>query len=243
MEGDSVANRRAIYQKLVRDYLRCGATIDDNIGRLLDALDREGLAENTVVIYVSDQGYFLGEHGFFDKRIMYEEPLRMPFVIRYPKEIPAGTRNGDIVLNVDFASLLADYAGASAPAGAQGRSFRANLRGETPADWRRSMYYRYWTQHEIRPAHMGVRDDRYKLIFFYGDRAGMTGSDDIATPPSWEFYDLLADPHEDHNVYNSPAYAGEIEKMKRELLKLRREVGDTDAATPRMQEILDEYYW
>ena len=96
VEGDSVANRRAIYQKLVRDYLRCAAAIDDNIGRLLRTLDEEGLAENTVVIYVSDQGYFLGEHGFFDKRIMYEEPLRMPFVIRYPKEIPAGTRNGDI---------------------------------------------------------------------------------------------------------------------------------------------------
>ncbi len=238
MEGDSVANRRAIYQKLVRDYLRCGATIDDNIGRLLDALDREGLAENTVVIYVSDQGYFLGEHGFFDKRIMYEEPLRMPFVIRYPKEIPAGTRNGDIVLNVDFASLLADYAGASAPAGAQGRSFRANLRGETPADWRRSMYYRYWTQHEIRPAHMGVRDDRYKLIFFYGDRAGMTGSDDIATPPSWEFYDLQADPHENRNAYGDPAYAEPIARLKRELLRLREEVGDTDEEHPRVREIL-----
>ena len=238
VEGDSVANRRAIYQKLVRDYLRCGATIDDNIGRLLDALDREGLAENTVVIYVSDQGYFLGEHGFFDKRIMYEEPLRMPFVIRYPKEIPAGTRNGDIVLNVDFASLLADYAGAEAPAGAQGRSFRANLRGETPVDWRRSMYYRYWTQHEIRPAHMGMRDDRYKLIFFYGDRAGMTGSDDIATPPSWEFYDLQADPHENRNAYGDPAYAEPIARLKRELLRLREEVGDTDEEHPRVREIL-----
>ena len=126
VEGDSVANRRAIYQKLVRDYPRCAAAIDDNIGRLLRTLDEEGLAENTVVIYVSDQGYFLGEHGFFDKRIMYEEPLRMPFVIRYPKEIPAGTRNGDIVTNVDFASLLADYAGAEPQQQAQGRSFRSN---------------------------------------------------------------------------------------------------------------------
>ena len=183
VEGDSVANRRAIYQKLVRDYLRCAAAIDDNIGRLLRTLDEEGLAENTVVIYVSDQGYFLGEHGFFDKRIMYEEPLRMPFVIRYPKEIPAGTRNGDIVTNVDFASLLADYAGAEPPQQAQGRSFRSNLAGDTPQEWPRSMYYRYWTQHEIRPAHMGIRNDRYKLIFFYGDRLGMTGSDDCVSTP------------------------------------------------------------
>lgn len=99
---------------MIRDYLRCGAAIDDNIGRLLRFLDEEGLSENTIVVYVSDQGYFLGEHGFFDKRMMYEEPLRMPFVIRYPKEIPAGTRNSDIILNIDFAATLADYAGVDA---------------------------------------------------------------------------------------------------------------------------------
>lgn len=239
---DSVQRRRAIYQKLVRDYLRCGATIDQNIGRLLDALDAQGLAENTVVIYVSDQGYFLGEHGFFDKRIMYEEPLRMPFVIRYPREIPAGTRNRDIITNVDFATLLADYAGATPPAGAQGRSFRANLAGDTPADWRRSMYYRYWTQHDIRPAHIGMRDDRYKLIFFYGDRLGMTGSDDYVSTPSWEFYDLATDPHENRNQYGNPAYAEIIAGMKRELLALRDQYKDTDEGSERMQEIMANYF-
>ena len=235
---DRTAARRKIYQKLVRDYLRCGATIDDNIGRLLDLLDREGLAENTVVIYVSDQGYFLGEHGFFDKRLFYEESLRMPFVVRYPREIPAGTRNADIVLNTDFASLLADYAGAEAPDGAQGRSFRANLRGETPADWRRSMYYRYWTQHEIRPAHIGVRNDRYKLLFVYGDRLGMTGSDAFVSAPAWEFYDLREDPYENRNAYGDPRYAEVVRAMKEELLRLREEVGDTDEANPRMREII-----
>ena len=167
----------------------------------------------------------------------------MPFVIRYPKEIPAGTRNSDIILNIDFAATLADYAGVDAPSCSEGRSFRDNLKGETPRDWRQSMYYRYWTHHKIRPAHMGIRNHRYKLMFLYGDPLNATGSDKALVTPSWEFYDLLADPHEDHNVYNSPAYAGEIEKMKRELLKRRREVGDTDAATPRMQEILDKYYW
>lgn len=239
---DSLATRRKIYQKLVRDYLRCAAAIDDNIGRLLRMLDDEGLAENTIVVYVSDQGYFLGEHGFFDKRIMYEEPLRMPFVIRYPKEIPAGTRNKDIVTNVDFASLLADYAGVEPPQAAQGRSFRKNLAGNTPADWRTSMYYRYWTQHRIRPAHMGIRDDRYKLIFFYGDRLNMTGSENYISTPSWEFYDLKTDPHENQNQYGNPAYAEVIGAMKREMLDLRRQYKDTDEGSARMQEIMTTYY-
>lgn len=235
--------RRKIYQKMLKDYLRCGATIDDNIGKLLKALDEEGLTENTIVIYVSDQGYFLGEHGFFDKRLMYEESLRMPFVIRYPKEIPAGTRNKDIVLNTDFAALLADYAGITPPEKSQGQSFRANLKGNTPANWRESMYYRYWTHHAIRPAHFGIRNERYKLIFFYGNRLNTTGSEDKATTPAWEFYDLQKDPHEDHNAYRDPKYATIIHGMKKELLKLRKAARDTDAQNPVMKEILDKYYW
>lgn len=239
---DKVQKRKAIYQKIVRDYLRCAAAIDDNIGRLLDMLDEEGLADNTIVVYVSDQGYFLGEHGFFDKRIMYEEPLRMPFVIRYPKEIPAGTRNRDLITNVDFASLLADYAGADEPEGAQGRSFRSNLAGKTPADWRTSTYYRYWTQHEIRPAHFGIRNERYKLIFFYGDKLDMTGSDDCVTTPAWEFYDLQTDPHEDRNLYGNPEYSEIIAGMKAELLERRKEYKDTDESSARMREIMEKYF-
>lgn len=238
------AARKKIYQKFIKDYLRCGAAIDDNIGRLLDMLDEEGLARNTIVVYVSDQGYFLGEHGFFDKRMMYEESLRMPFVIRYPKEIPAGTRNKDIILNVDFASLLADYAGIEAPAGVQGTSFRANLREETPADWRKAMYYRYWTHHDIRPAHMGIRNERYKLMFLYGDRLDTTGSDETPTTPAWEFHDLQKDPYEDHNSYNDPQYAGIIREMKAQLLELRKQYGDDDEKTsPQMKEIMEKYYW
>ena len=117
----------------------------------MDFLKEEGLEQNTIVVYVADQGYFLGEHGFFDKRMMLEESLRMPFVIRYPKEIPAGTRNKDIILNIDFASLLADYAGVKVPELSQGRSFRENLKGKTPADWRKNMYYRYWTHETGSP--------------------------------------------------------------------------------------------
>lgn len=235
--------RRKIYQKMLKDYLRCGATIDDNIGRLLKTLDEEGLAENTIVIYVSDQGYFLGEHGFFDKRLMYEESLRMPFVIRYPKEIPAGTRNQDIILNIDFAALLADYANIPTPQHSQGQSFRENLKGKTPSNWRKSMYYRYWTHHAVRPAHFGIRNERYKLIFFYGNRLNTTGSEEKATPPTWEFYDLQKDPCEDHNAYNQRKYAKVIRKMKKELLELRNQYRDTDSASEDMQNILNKYYW
>lgn len=233
-----VAARKAAYQKLIRDYLRCAATVDDNIGRLLDTLDELGIADNTIVVYVADQGYFLGEHGFFDKRMFYEEAARMPFVIRYPKEIPAGKRNADLILNIDFAATLADYAGISAPEGSQGRSFRSNLRGNTPRNWRQSIYYRYWTQHDIRPAHIGVRTDRYKLMFLYGDRLNMTGSSDYVSTPSWEFYDLQADPKEDHNAYGDAQYQGIIKQMKREMMQLRQQVGDTDAALQRMHHIL-----
>lgn len=240
---DSVAARKAIYQKMIKDYLRCGATIDQNIGRLMAALKEEGIDENTIVVYVSDQGYFLGEHGFFDKRIMYEEPLRMPFVIKYPKEIAGGTRNKDLIMNVDFASLLADYAGITPPDGAQGRSFRENLKGNTPEDWRESVYYRYWTHHEIRPAHFGIRNDRYKLIFFYGNKLDATGSEDKPTTPSWEFFDLQADPKENQNKYNDPAYADIIKQMKSDLIELRKEHKDTDSNSPQMQEILEKYYW
>lgn len=230
--------RKAAYQKLVRDFLRCGATVDDNIGKLLAALDEMGIAENTIVVYVADQGYFLGEHGFYDKRMFYEEAARMPFVIRYPREIPAGKRLKEMILNVDFAPTLADFAGVGELEGAQGKSFRDNLKGNTSKDWRKSIYYRYWTQHKHRPAHMGVRNDRYKLMFLYGDRLNMTGSSDYVSEPSWEFYDLLKDPKENHNAYNDKEYSDVIKKMKKEMLRLRKEVGDTDANSKRMQEIL-----
>lgn len=240
---DQVSARKKTYQKLIKDYLRCGAAIDENIGRLLQSLEKEGIDENTIVIYVSDQGYFLGEHGFFDKRMMYEESLRMPFVIRYPKEIPAGTRNNDIILNVDFATLLADYAHVNVPEKSQGHSFRQNLKGNTSADWRQAMYYRYWTQHKIRPAHLGIRNQQYKLMFLYGDRLNTTGSDDVTNVPAWEFYDLKEDPLEDKNQYNNPKYTVIIEQMKNDLMELRNETGDTDINTPRMQEIIENYYW
>jgi len=234
--------RRKTYHKLVKDFIRSGAAIDDNIGKLLDFLEEEGIADNTVVIYTADQGYFLGEHGFFDKRLIYEESLRMPFVIRYPKEIKGGQRIDDIILNIDFAALFADYAGIPKPSFVDGESFRNNLKGETPHNWRSSMYYRYWLHLVDRPGHFGIRNDRYKLAFFYGQPLDMTGSQQQATKPAWEFYDLEKDPKELHNAYNDPEYSQIIKEMKTELVKLRGEVGDTDEKWPVMQEIIKDYW-
>ncbi len=232
--------RKKIYQKFIKDYLRCGAGIDDNIGKLMNYLKATGLDENTVVIYTADQGYFLGEHDFMDKRLMYEESLRMPFVIRYPKEIKGGTRINDMVLNIDFAALFADYAGIKKPDFIEGRSFRENLEGHTPKNWRKAMYYRYWQHYPIRPAHFGVRNERYKLIFFYGLPLNMTGSSPETTEPAWEFYDLQKDPKETHNAINDKVYKSIIRKMKTELLKLKKEAGDSDEAFPEMKKIFSE---
>ena len=235
------AARRASYQKFIRDYLRCGATVDDNIGKLLKALDEMNIADNTIVIYVSDQGYFLGEHGFFDKRMFYEESARMPFVIRYPKKVPAGKRLDDLILNVDFAPTLAEFAGVKME-NVQGDSFVSNLEGNTPTDWRKEIYYRYWTNHAIRPAHFAIRSDRYKLIFYYARNLDMTDTENFDFTPSWDFYDLQNDPHENHNAYNDPKYAPVIKQMKKDLLRLRKETGDTDEKYPEMQELLEKYY-
>ncbi|WP_430971737.1 sulfatase family protein [Sunxiuqinia rutila] len=239
---DARGQRKKTYQKLVKDFIRSGAAIDDNIGKLLDFLEEEGIADNTVVIYTADQGYFLGEHGFFDKRLIYEESLRMPFVIRYPKEFNGGRRIDDIILNIDFAALLADYAKVEKPDFIEGRSFRNNLKGETPEDWRKSMYYRYWLHLEDRPGHFGIRNERYKLAFFYGQPLDMAGAQQETTAPAWEFYDLQKDPHENYNAYHDPAYAGIIKEMKEELILLRKEVGDTDESYPVMRELVETHW-
>jgi len=238
---DSIQKRKKIYQKLVKDFMRCGAAIDDNIGKLLDYLESQDIADNTIVVYTADQGYFLGEHGFFDKRMIYEESLRMPFVIRYPKEIKGGQRLNDIILNIDFAALIADYAGVGQPEYIQGESFRGNLKGETPKDWRKQMYYRYWLHHPDRPAHFGVRNERYKLAFFYGQDLEMQGTSKVITEPAWEFFDLERDPKELHNAYGDTEYAAIIKEMKYSILEEREKYGDLDANSLVMQEILKSF--
>jgi arylsulfatase A-like enzyme len=208
------------YQRYIKDYLRCIASVDDSVGRVLEYLDQSGLAQNTVVIYTSDQGFFLGDHGWFDKRFMYEISLRMPLLVRYPKEIRAGSVNSDIVLNLDFAETFLDWAGASVPADMQGRSLRPLLQGRTPSDWRTSMYYHYYEYPAVHSVkrHYGVRTERYKLIHFYNDI------------DEWELYDLQTDPDERQNVYNDPKYAEIVTELKAELKRLRAQYNDTTGA-------------
>jgi arylsulfatase A-like enzyme len=211
--------RAATYQKFLKDYLRGVAAIDENMGRMLEYLDGAGLAEDTVLIYTSDQGYFLGEHNYFDKRFMLEESLRMPFVVRYPREIRPGTVLDDIILNVDFAETFLDYAGATPPESMQGRSFRANLAGATPADWRDAMYYRYYGGQPQRPAHFGIRTQDAKLIYY----DGLQGADDSQR---WEFYDLRRDPHETRNIYDDVRETDRVRQYQRRLEELQTELGD-----------------
>jgi arylsulfatase A-like enzyme len=219
---------RQVYQHFIKAYLRCVASIDENIGRMLDYLDASGLAENTIVIYTSDQGFFLGEHGLFDKRFMYEESLRMPFIVRYPREMPPGSVNDNIALNIDFAETFLDYAGVDVPAEMQGRSLRPLFIADTPADWRTSMYYRYWMHrpHFDVAAHFGVRTERYKLIYYYGLPLDAAGALDKPTPPEWELFDLQNDPHEMQNVYHEPSHSEVVAQLKTELRRLRKQYAD-----------------
>ncbi len=205
------------YQRYIKDYLRCIASVDDNVGRLLDYLQSSGLGTNTVVIYTSDQGFFLGDHGWYDKRFMYEESLRMPLLVSWPGRIKPGSVNDAMVLNVDFAPTFLALAGQPVPSDMQGRSAEPLLRGERPGDWRTSMYYRYYhypQDHRVQP-HYGVRDERHKLIYFN-------------KLDEWELFDLKNDPRETNNVFRQAAYAGTVKKLQAELARLRSELNDTN---------------
>ena len=181
-----------------------------------------------MVVYTSDQGFFLGDHGWYDKRFMYEESLRMPLVIRYPDKIKKGVVKDEMVLNLDFAQTFLDAAGIEAPGFMQGKSFMPTLKDETPEDWRISMYYRYWMHlaHHNVAAHYGIRTKRYKLIYYYGKALGTSGSIDKDTPGEWELFDLGNDSAEMNNVYNDPEYSDIIEELKMELFRLKEESGD-----------------
>jgi len=204
------------YQQFMRNYLACIASIDDNIGRILDFLKGNGLEDNTIVVYTSDQGFFLGDHGWFDKRLMYEESLRMPLIIRYPEEIPKEQVSKDIVLNIDFAPTFLDFAGADIPGDIQGESFRKITRGRTPGNWRQAMYYHYYeypSWHMV-DAHYGIRTQRYKLIHYYG------------YTDEWEFFDLKDDPLEMDNRYKHPEYQSTIADLKKQMYTLQAKYGD-----------------
>jgi len=215
LTGDALVRWK--YQRYMRDYLATVQSVDDGVGRVLDFLDRNGLGRNTIVVYTSDQGFFLGDHGMYDKRFMYEEALRMPFLVRWPAGIKAGTRSDAIGLNVDFAPTFLEAAGVKTPAEMQGRSLLPVLKGRTPADWRTSMYYRYYHDpgnHNTR-AHYGVRTRTHKLIHFW-------------KKDQWELFDLVNDPYELHNLYGQPGHEQLTETMKLELAKAKAAVRDED---------------
>ena len=205
------------YQRFMQDYLATIQSVDDNVGRLLTFLDRAGLSRNTIVIYTSDQGFFMGDHGLFDKRFMYEESLRMPFLIRWPGVIKPASASDAMALNVDFAPTFLDAARVPIPAEMQGRSLLPVLRGRTPSDWRTSMYYRYYHDpgdHNTR-AHYGVRTRTHKLIYFW-------------KKDQWELFDLVNDPQELHNLYGTPDQETITASLKAELLRLKQAMRDDD---------------
>ena len=216
------------YQRYMRDYLACISAVDKSVGKVLDYLKESGLDKNTIVIYSSDQGFYLGEHGWFDKRWMYKESLNTPLLISWPGTIEAGSVNNDLVSNLDFGETLIDIAGGEVPADMQGRSILPILKGETPDDWRKAHYYHYYehpSEHNVM-RHYGITTDKYKLIHFYYDM------DD------WELFDLEKDPNEMHDVYNDPAYAEAQADLHKQLEELRAKYEDSDELN---QKFIEEY--
>lgn len=215
LEGKELALWK--FNRYMRDYLATIQSVDDGVGEMLNYLDEAGLSENTIVVYTSDQGFYLGEHGWFDKRFMYEESFRTPMLMRYPKEIKGGTVVDELVQNLDFAATFLDYANTPIPEDIQGESFREIVSGKSE-NWRDAIYYTYYEypgEHNVQ-RHHGIRTDRYKLIHFYYD------SD------TWELYDLESDPTEMDNLYGKPEYAAVQKQMHKKLIEVREKYGDCD---------------
>ncbi len=218
------------YQRYAKNYLRCVKGVDDSVGRVMKYLKDNGLEENTVVVYSSDQGFYIGDHGWYDKRWMYEESLKMPLIIKWPGQAQPGSFNENLVQNLDYAETFLEMAGAKVPDDMQGRSLVPLLKGEKVADWRNSIYYHFYEYPSVHmcPKHNGIRGERYKLIQIYefGE---------------WEFYDLEKDPDEKNNVYNDPDYQEEVAAMKAKLESLRVQYGDDTVTGKRPQEWINQY--
>jgi arylsulfatase A-like enzyme len=226
LTGDDLV--RFKYQRYMKDYLECVAAVDKSVGKVLDYLEENGLMENTMVVYTSDQGFYLGEHGWFDKRWMYKESLRTPLLVMWPGQVEAGSVNNDLVSNLDFGETFLEMAGAEIPDEMQGRSLLPILEGNTPADWRTGHYYHYYehpSEHNVM-RHYGITTERYKLIHFYYDI------------DEWELYDLEKDPMEMENVYNDPAYSEIKDDLHQQLEALRVQYGDNDSLN---QHFIEEY--
>ncbi|UFU06829.1 sulfatase family protein [Ruania halotolerans] len=217
------------YQRYMEDYLACVASVDDNVGRLIDHLTDRGLFEDTLLTYASDQGFFLGDHGWFDKRFMYEDSIRMPMLVSYPAALPAGRRSERFITNVDLARTFLEAAGVEPHPGMQGESFFTDLREELPPPQDQAFYYRYWENDDgahSALAHYGIRTQRYKLIYFYNDGLGLPGTRQNVFAPEWELYDLERDPDELHNRALDPKYAEVLSELKERLAFEQAKVGD-----------------
>ena len=209
------------FNRYLRDYLKCIQSVDDGVGAVLDYLKANGLENNTIVVYTSDQGFFLGEHGLYDKRFMYEESIRIPLLIKYPKEIKAGSMCDKMVLNLDFAATFLDYAGVKVPGDIQGESFRKIASGKD-VKWREAIYYHYYEYPKpplVKP-HYGIRTTRYKLIHYYGEVS------------EWELFDLQKDPGEMRSVYDNPAYTKIKAQLHKQLKTLQKKYQDTNPEAP-----------
>ena len=234
-------NTRFAYNAYLKKFLRCVKGIDDNLGRLFKHLEETGQMDNTVIIYTGDQGFMLGEHDYQDKRWMYEESMRMPFLVRYPKTVKAGQSFDTIIENVDYAPTMLDFAGAAIPKTVQGRSFKSLLEtGKEADDWKKAAYYRYWMHmaHHDNPAHLGMRTKRYKLIYFYG--CNYQGG--YQTPAGWELYDMKNDPHETQNLYHDPKHGKLAKSLKSWLAKVRKRVGDNGSHYPDCEKVVQEFW-
>ncbi|QZT38754.1 sulfatase [Halosquirtibacter xylanolyticus] len=239
------------YQEYLKRYLRCVKGVDDNVKRLFDYLEKNDLMDNTIIIYTGDQGFNLGEHDYIDKRWIYEESMRMPFMVRYPKTIKPKTVTDAIINNTDFAPTIIDMAGGKVPSKMQGHSFKSILEtGEEPNGWQQETYYRYWMHmaHHCNPAHFGIRTKRYKLILFYGKdykkrktgKKGLSAMPKYQTPVAWEFYDLQKDPGEMVNRYDDPKYASVIKDLKVRLKNKRKALNEEDNNYPDLKKIIED---
>jgi arylsulfatase A-like enzyme len=213
LAGDDLVRWK--FQRYAKNYLRCVKGVDESVGRLMGTLEQLSLDDNTIVIYSSDQGFYIGDHGWFDKRWMYDESLKMPLIVKWPGLTKAGSRNHDLVQNLDYAATFLEAAGVPVPSDIQGKSLVPLLKGDTPGDWRESIYYHYYEYPSVHmvPRHFGIRTDKFKLMRFYQF-------------DEWEFYDLEQDPDELTNQYNNPRYASRINQLKEKLEQLREEYRD-----------------
>jgi arylsulfatase A-like enzyme len=241
-EATILEQRAHTYQQYIKAFLQCGRVLDENVGKLIQFLKDKDLYDNTIIIYTADQGHFLGEHGFFSKRLMYEEALRIPFIVRYPAWFAPGSVNEDMISNVDIAPTILEMACVRVHPEMQGRSFLNNLKGETPTDWPDPIYYHYWQHllHRNVSAHFGLRTKNHKLIFYYGLPLGQT--DYEPTPPEWEMFDLASDPDEMNNLYDQPTYLTIQNMLKDKLIYYQNLYEDQGNEYPDLQEIIKKHW-